>query len=328
MPQRPYEQLLLERAHSRRRWENQYAEGASLRDIDREKVFPQCELRMARFKGPDKTDSLDQRQIRGSAFQFLEEALLLCQRHLPLPGRIEPGRLERVDRALLPPEALREILVNALIHRDDTTASGAVVLALFDDRLKIWSAGRLPAGITPDDLSGAHDLMPRHPIIAEVSYRAALSQHWGRGTNRVIAHGLDATIAPLEFREVAGSPLVTFQVQVELTSQVTPQVVILLEAARLLYPRPHRGVVLVARCVDDSHKVCYDSSSHACSSWESQEECWLCRANNLRLQTATTREYVLELSMSALRERWKPAVRGKFWPSRSRVASTSSGKRC
>jgi ATP-dependent DNA helicase RecG len=64
--------------------------------------FPQCKSRMARFKGTDTTEFLDQRKIRGPAFQLLEEALLFCQRHLPLPGRIEPGRLECADRPLIP----------------------------------------------------------------------------------------------------------------------------------------------------------------------------------------------------------------------------------
>ncbi|MBI4641003.1 MAG: ATP-binding protein, partial [Candidatus Tectomicrobia bacterium] len=52
----------------------------------------------------DIANILDQRQLRAPAFKLLEEALLFCQRHLPLPGRIEPGRLERVDRPLIPPD--------------------------------------------------------------------------------------------------------------------------------------------------------------------------------------------------------------------------------
>jgi ATP-dependent DNA helicase RecG len=136
MSQGRRKQLLMERAHSRRRWENQEAEGTTLRDLNREEVsqaidsaraagrlvepvgrdlgrvlhglgvrrgitilraavalfgkrflpdLPQCGLRRARFKGTDKTEFLDQRQIRGPAFQLLEEALLFCQCHPPLP---------------------------------------------------------------------------------------------------------------------------------------------------------------------------------------------------------------------------------------------------
>ena len=72
-------------------------------------------------------------------------------------------------------------------------------------------------GITPDDLSREHDSIQRNPIIAEVFYRAGLIEKWGRGTNRVIAQCREAGIAPPEFREVAGSTVVTFRVQVGLT---------------------------------------------------------------------------------------------------------------
>jgi ATP-dependent DNA helicase RecG len=80
--------------------------------------YPQCELRMARFRGTDKTEFLDQRHVRAPAFKLLEEAQIFCQRHFPVPGKIVPGRLQRIDTPLIPPDAVREILVNALIHRD------------------------------------------------------------------------------------------------------------------------------------------------------------------------------------------------------------------
>src|SRR5579862_4706831 len=154
MSQQRYEKLLFERAHSKRRWENQPAEEITLKDIDREEVFrivdiarslerlvgpvgrsvsdvldrlglrqngqvlraavvlfgkkfmpdyPQCELRMARFRGTDKTEFLDQRQIRGPAFKLLEEAELFCQRHFPHPARIVPTQMRRVEPQLIPP---------------------------------------------------------------------------------------------------------------------------------------------------------------------------------------------------------------------------------
>lgn len=263
MPQARYEALLLDRAHSRRRWENQPAEDVDLRNLDKDEIlriveaarsagrlvgpvgkslpdlldrlgvrrrkrllraamvlfgktflpdFPQCELRMARFLGDDKTEFLDQRQIRGPAFRLLEEAELFCQRHFPLPGRVEPSRMERVDRPLIPPEAMREILVNAFVHRDYSIAGGAVSLAIFDSRVEVWSAGRFPPGITPEALTGDHPSIQRNPIIADVFHRAGLIEKWGRGTNRVVDMCRKATIEPPTFAEVAGSALVTFRV--------------------------------------------------------------------------------------------------------------------
>jgi ATP-dependent DNA helicase RecG len=275
MPQAKYARRLLERAHRKRRWENEPAEGVSIKDIDRAEVFriveaarakghltepvgsrlpgvldrlevrkddrilqaavvlfgkefmpdyPQCELRMARFRGLDKTEFMDQKNVRGPAFKLLEEAEVFCQRHLPLPGKIVPGKLQREDLPLIPPDAMREILVNALIHRDYSNAGGAIYLAIFDDRVEVWSTGTFPTGITPEMLSREHTSVLRNPIIADVFHRAGLIEKWGRGTNRVIEMCRKAGIRPPQFHEIAGSAVVKFQVPVGVTVQVTDQV--------------------------------------------------------------------------------------------------------
>ena len=183
---------------------------------------------MARFRGTDKTEFLDERQIRGPAFKLLEEAELFCQRHFPLPGKIVSGRMERVDTPLIPPDAMREILVNALIHRDYSIAGGAVSLAIFDNRVEIWSAGTYPAGITPEVLTRDHPSVQRNPIIADVFYRAGLIERWGRGTNRVIEMCRTANVRPPEFQEIGHAAVVTFRVNVagaaRRAAQVTGQV--------------------------------------------------------------------------------------------------------
>ena len=99
--------------------------------------YPQCQLRMARFRGVDKSQFVDQRQLEGHAFTLLDEAMLFLRRHLPVAGRVVPGLFEREDEPLFPLEALREALVNAFCHRDYTIVGGAVSLAIYDDRLEI-----------------------------------------------------------------------------------------------------------------------------------------------------------------------------------------------
>ena len=75
--------------------------------------YPQCQLRLARFRGLDKTEFNDQRQVNGHALQLMSEAMDFLSCHW-----IEPGVSERMDEPLFPPVALREALVNAFCHQD------------------------------------------------------------------------------------------------------------------------------------------------------------------------------------------------------------------
>ncbi|GIV04367.1 MAG: ATP-dependent DNA helicase RecG [Fimbriimonadales bacterium] len=172
--------------------------------------YPQCQLRMARFRGLDKSEFLDQRQIEGHAFALLDEAMLFLRRHLPVAGRIVPGLFEREDEPLFPLEALREALVNAFCHRDYTVVGGAVSLAIYDDRLEIWSDGTLPAGLTPDDLKRDHPSKPRNPLIAKVFYLRGVIERWGRGTQKIVELCVKAGHPEPEFGEQAGSVWVRF----------------------------------------------------------------------------------------------------------------------
>jgi ATP-dependent DNA helicase RecG len=172
--------------------------------------YPQCHLRMARFKGVDKTEFLDNRQVHGHGFDLLEEAMLFLQRHLPVAGKIEPGVLARIDIPLFPLDALREALVNALCHRDYSRAGGAVSIAVYDDRLEIWSDGTLPFGLTVDDLKRDHQSRPRNPIIAEAFYRRGLVERWGRGTQRIVELCVEAGHPEPGFVEQAGAVGVRF----------------------------------------------------------------------------------------------------------------------
>lgn len=172
--------------------------------------YPQCQLRLARFRGVNKSEFLDQRQMEGHAFRLLEEAMLFLRRHLPVAGRIIPGLFEREDEPLFPLEALREALVNAFCHRDYTIVGGAVSLAIYDDRLEIWSDGTLPFNLRPEDLKKDHPSRPRNPIVAQVFYLRGMIERWGRGTQKIVELCVKAGHPEPEFGEQAGSVWVRF----------------------------------------------------------------------------------------------------------------------
>lgn len=174
--------------------------------------YPQGLLKLGRFRGTKITgDILDNRQEHLHAFAMVREAIAFLDRTLPLAAHFTEGRIERDDRQPVPPDALREILLNAVMHRDYADPSSYVAVAVFDDRIEFRSVGRLPGGITPEALAGPHLSIPRNPLIAETFHRTGAVEIWGRGTNRVIEecqrYGIEAPI----FEEQAGAVVVTFR---------------------------------------------------------------------------------------------------------------------
>jgi ATP-dependent DNA helicase RecG len=172
--------------------------------------YPQCVLRMARFRGTTTAEFDDNRQVHGNAFALLGHAQRFIREHLPVAGRIVPGLFERVDDPLYPPEALREALANAFCHRDYQVGGGSVGIAIFDDRLEISNTGRLPFGLTVEDLQRPHPSRPWNPLIAGVFYRRGLIEQWGRGTLRISELTQRAGLVRPEFEERGGELVVRF----------------------------------------------------------------------------------------------------------------------
>ena len=141
-----------------------------------EAEFPQCLLRVARFRGTDKTEFLDNRQFFGNAFDLLTKAERFLRENLPVAGRVQPSLFERVDDPLYPPVALREALANAVCHRDYSLGGGAIAVGIYDDRLEISSSGTLHFGLTPAALFQPHESLPWNPLIARVFFAGASSR--------------------------------------------------------------------------------------------------------------------------------------------------------
>lgn len=266
MPQEEYGRLLLDRTHSRHRWENQPAVGIGLEDLDHEEIlrtrqtaieqrrlsagtsmevgdildrlglridgeitqaaqmlygtkflpdYPQGLLKLGRFRGTKITgDILDNKQEHMHAFAMVREAIAWLDRTLPLAARFPKGSILREDRLPVPAEAMREVILNAVMHRDYSRASSYVAIAVFDDRIEVRSVGDFPTGIRAEMLSGDHPSILRNPLISGAFHRTGAVEVWGRGTNRVIEACRAYGIAPPEFSEQAGVVTVTFRAAV------------------------------------------------------------------------------------------------------------------
>ena len=173
--------------------------------------YPQCLLRMARFKGETKSEFIDNRQEYGHAFDLFQRAQRFLRDHLPVAGRVIPNVYEREDDPLYTPKALREALANALCHRSYTTEGSSVGVAVYDDRLEITSSGPLPEGITVEDLTRPHSSQPRNELIAGVFHRRGIIEQWGTGTLKMAEATEEAGLPPPEFEERGGEVVVRFR---------------------------------------------------------------------------------------------------------------------
>jgi ATP-dependent DNA helicase RecG len=177
--------------------------------------YPQCLLKMGRFRGAEITGEIvDNRQEHMNAFAMVREGMAFLERTMPLGARFPEGKIFREDRFPVPLDALREILLNAVMHRDYSHYSGYVAIVVFDDRIEIRSYGRLPNGVTVKQLSGKHISKPTNPLIAGAFHRTGAVEVWGRGTNRVIEMCKKHGAAPPTFEELQGFLIVTFKAQI------------------------------------------------------------------------------------------------------------------
>ncbi len=172
--------------------------------------YPHCLLRLARFRGTDKSEFIDNRQEIGNAFDLYQRAQRFFRDHLPVAGRIVPGVFERIDEPLYPPDALREAIANAICHRD-YGIGGGISLAIYDDRLELSSTGVLHFGLTPADLLRPHPSRPWNLLIAHTFYRRGIIEQWGRGTLKMASLMEQAGLPLPEYEVVAGEVLVRFR---------------------------------------------------------------------------------------------------------------------
>ena len=173
--------------------------------------MPQCLLRVARFRGIDRMEFLDNRQFNGNAFTLLASAERFLRDTLPIAGRFEQDRFERIDEPLYPPLATREALANALCHRDYSIGGGSVGIAIYDDRLEVTSSGSLHFGLTPEKLFTPHESRPWNPLIARTFYRRGMIEEWGSGTLKMAELASSAGLPVPEIEDDGGAVTVRFR---------------------------------------------------------------------------------------------------------------------
>lgn len=110
--------------------------------------------------------------------------------------------MQRVERDEYPVDAVREMILNALVHRNYMGAPTQI--RLYDDNFSVWNDGGLPEGISEEDLKKVHRSKPRNSLIADTCFKAGYIDSWGRGTIRIIEACKDAGLPEPVLKEEQG----------------------------------------------------------------------------------------------------------------------------
>lgn len=110
--------------------------------------------------------------------------------------------MQRVERDEYPVAAIREMILNALVHRNYMGTQTQV--RLYDDHFSVWNDGGLPEGITEEDLRKVHRSKPRNPLIADVCFKGGYIDSWGRGTIKIIEACEEAALPEPILKEEQG----------------------------------------------------------------------------------------------------------------------------
>ena len=117
--------------------------------------------------------------------------------------------MQRVETLEIPDKAIREAILNSMIHRDYTSPA-AISLRVYDPTVSIWNDGELEK-LSIADLYQEHDSYQRNPLIADIFYRAGYIEAWGRGTLMIIEETTKNGLSKPTFQSRQGGFEVIFQ---------------------------------------------------------------------------------------------------------------------
>ena len=147
-----------------------------------------------------------QDSVEGDLIRMSDRVIdILRSKYLISPIHYEG--LVRAEPLEIPEDALREVILNAIIHKDYTGPH--IQMKVWNDRIEIWNKGRLPEDWTVETLLEDHDSEPRNRNIANVFYRAGFIENWGRGIDKIREGLKSAGLKDVVFEDFSNGMKVT-----------------------------------------------------------------------------------------------------------------------
>jgi ATP-dependent DNA helicase RecG len=203
------------------------------------KYFLSSYFKIGRF-GENSSDLMYQDTIEGNIFGMVDRIMdLLKGKYLTSP--ISYQGLLRTDTLEYPEAALREAILNAIVHRDYADNS-TIQLSVYNDKLVLWNPGKLPFDITIEQLKRKHPSRLRNRNIAEIFFRAGYIESWGRGIDKMLEAFKSAGLPEPIFEELAGGVQVTFQKDIYIKGYLNDFDLEDRQVSVLLYMKEHGSI--------------------------------------------------------------------------------------
>ena len=184
-----------------------------------QKYFIQAHSKIGKFLSDSELLTSD--IVEGNLFEQLEKIIEILRTKY-LHSYISYEGLQRIETLEYPYDAVREIVINALIHRDyaDTTV---LQIRVYDDKIVFSNGATLSAEVPIDKFKKEHISKPFNPIIANMFYKAGFVESWGKGTNNIVDDCIKMSLPEPEYKYTFGAVQVVLSKTTRKTTRKTTQ---------------------------------------------------------------------------------------------------------
>ena len=150
-----------------------------------QRFFINAYIALARYKGKEiGAERLDYKEFEGSLIKQIDDCDRYIKEHIAVMSRLLPHKVEREDIPEYCWFSIRELITNAVCHRDYSEEGSKVIIKMFDDHIEYYNPGGLPKGITPQNI--AEKQFSKNPILAKVLAKIRYIEELGEGWNKII----------------------------------------------------------------------------------------------------------------------------------------------
>lgn len=157
--------------------------GILLFGVNRFEWFPDSVIRCVCFSGTTREYVIDQKDVNNNLIAAVEDCIAFINRHTNMGAKI--GAVKREDIPQFPPQAVREVVINAIVHADYAMKGVAIQIAIFSDRIEFTNPGGLPFGQTIESAISGISRM-RNRVIGRIFRELKLIERLGSGLPRIL----------------------------------------------------------------------------------------------------------------------------------------------